>query len=84
MCGISKGKFYYYFNDKEDLFTACCTHAYSIVNEFFDMFEFDKTLSFKENLIKLFFCYQKVFEKHSFSSLHNIYHTLFTAACNKR
>lgn len=66
MCGISKGKFYYYFNDKEDLFTACCTHAYSVVNEIFDMFEFDRTASFTENLIRLFFCYQKVFEKHNF------------------
>lgn len=66
MCNISKGKFYYYFNDKEDLFTACCTHAYSIVNEIFDLFRFDENSSFKENLINLFFCYQKVFEKHSF------------------
>lgn len=66
MCNISKGKFYYYFNDKEDLFTACCTHAYSIVNEIFELFEFDKELSFRNNLLKIFSCYQKVFEEHSF------------------
>lgn len=66
MCGISKGKFYYYFNDKEDLFAACCTYAYSIVNEIFDLFEFDRNSSFTETLLNLFACYQKVFEKHGF------------------
>lgn len=66
MCGISKGKFYYYFNDKEDLFTACCAHAYSIVNEIFVLFEFDKNASFRDNLVNLFYCYQKIFDKHNF------------------
>ena len=66
MCNISKGKFYYYFNDKEDLFTACCAHAYSIVNEIFELFEFDENLSFRNNLLKIFSCYQKVFDEHSF------------------
>lgn len=66
MCNISKGKFYYYFNDKEDLFTSCCAHAYSIVNEIFDMFEFDKDSSLRDNLLKIFSCYQKVFDEHNF------------------
>ena len=74
MCNISKGKFYYYFNNKEDLFTACCAHAYSIVNEIFELFEFDENSSFRNNLLKIFSCYQKVFDEHSFL-LYIIYST---------
>lgn len=65
-CNISKGKFYYYFSDKEDLFTACCTHAYSLVNEIFNLFTFDYNATLKNNLLNLFRCYQKVFSEHEF------------------
>lgn len=63
---ISKGRFYYYFNDKEDLFISCCKHAYSLADEVFTLFEFDEELSLIENLLNLFKCYQQVFEKYSF------------------
>lgn len=53
-CNISKGKLYYYFSDKEDLFTACCAHAYSLVNEIFNLFVFDPETTFKNNLLNFF------------------------------
>lgn len=65
-CNISKGKFYYYFSDKEDLFTACCTHAYSLVNEIFNLFTFEPNITLKHNLLNLFICYQKIFSEHDF------------------
>lgn len=63
---ISKGRFYYYFSDKEDLFISCCKHAYSLANEVFTLFEFDEKLSLIDNLLVLFKCYQQIFEKYSF------------------
>lgn len=65
-CNISKGKLYYYFSDKEDLFTACCAHAYSLVNEIFNLFVFDPETTFKNNFLNFFLCYQKVFSEHEF------------------
>lgn len=63
---ISKGRFYYYFSNKEDLFIACCAHAYSLVNEIFNLFVFDPETTFKNNLLNFFLCYQKVFSEHEF------------------
>lgn len=63
---ISKGRFYYYFNDKEDLFISCCKYTYTIMNKLFELFKVDKSLSLSENLLNLFACYQKIFENYKF------------------
>lgn len=63
---ISKGRFYYYFNDKEDLFISSCKYTYTIMNKLFELFKVDKSLSLSENLLNLFACYQKIFENYKF------------------
>lgn len=63
---ISKGRFYYYFSNKEDLFIACCKHAYSLADEVFTLFEFDEKLNLKDNLLNIFKCYQQIFEKYPY------------------
>lgn len=63
---ISKGKFYYYFSDKEDLFVSCCKYSYSLINEIFDIYQFHKNLNLRDNLLNIFSCYQTVFERHKF------------------
>ncbi len=63
---ISKGRFYYYFNDKEDLFISCCKYTYTIMSKLFELFKVDKSLSLSENLLNLFACYQKIFENYKF------------------
>lgn len=63
---ISKGRFYYYFSNKEDLFLSCCKYSYSLVNKIFDMYKFDENLNLMDNFLNLFMCYQNIFEKHKF------------------
>lgn len=63
---ISKGRFYYYFNDKEDLFTACCKYCYRLINHVFDDFVIDENLTLYENLLNLYNCYTKIFQEHDF------------------
>lgn len=63
---ISKGKFYYYFNDKEDLFISCCKYSYSLINKIFDIFKFDENLNLIDNFLNLFTCYQNIFDNYKF------------------
>lgn len=65
---ISKGMFYYYFKDKEDLLIACCEHAYSIIDRVFEIYEFNPDYNITEHFINLFKCYQKIASKYNYTS----------------